>query len=200
MNLSELVRLATTPGPMQQLAQDALMEEFAADERAQGMRGRNEQFDIARFAPQYIEEYVDRPRPPMGDLSPEEQEGALTEEALARLAEMYDRQYPESALDKAGGYAKGIGDYLTSQEGVRDTGSMLADTFLPAYSQLDSYNWAKENMDKYLDLRERDPLTATGYLPLVAAGYIGSVPGLSSLVSGGRKLGLAGKTAYEGLF
>jgi hypothetical protein len=202
MTYKELVRLATEPGPMQEMAMQALAEAFAADDRADyGPAGHNEQFDIMRFAPEYMDAKMALPRGvPRGDMSPAEEEQSLRNEGGADLVAMYDRQYPESAVDQAGGALSSLGDYLTSQQGVEDVATMARDSFMPVYSQKDSYDWAAENMAKYHDLKQTDPLTATGYLPLAALGYIGTIPGAGAMVSGGRKLGKGARMLYEGLY
>lgn len=209
MTYKELVRLATEPGPMQELAMQALMQEFEADTRSENMRGRNDQFDIARFAPEYIDAKLARPRIPRGDMSQEYEDRATQEDAVNELLRMYDRQYPESlgdrakgALTSAGGALSQFGDYVTSPEGVLDTATMLRDSFGPGYSQYDSLKFADENMDKFVNHAKYgiDPLTALQYLPNAAIGYIGSVPGAAAIVSGARKLGGGTKALYEGLF
>lgn len=199
MTYKELVRLATEPGPMQELAMQALAEQFMADDRADyGPAGHNEQFDIMRFAPEYVDAKLAAPRGvPRGDM---DQDEAARMEAGRDLVNMYDRQYPELMSEQVGGALSQFGDYISSKEGVNDAATMLRNSFAPVYSQMDSANWAQENMDKYFDLRERDPLTATGYLPLAALGYVGSIPGAAALVSGGRKLGAGARALFEGLF
>lgn len=204
MTYKELVRLATEPGPMQELAIQALAEEFAADDRADyGPIGHNEQFDIMRFAPEYVDARLAAPRSgvPMGDMSREEEDESIRGRAGRELVAMYDRQYPESMLDTAKGALSQFGGYITSPEGVMDTAQMAADSFLPAYSQMDSLKWADEAMQNYHAANERgDPLSGLMFLPQAGIGYIGSIPGLSSVVAGGRKLGLGARTVYEGLF
>lgn len=198
MNYSELVRIAQTPGPMQGLAQQALMEEFQTDDRVDKVRGRNTQFDPQRYLRAYYDELGNHvPAVPEGDLSPEDwRQSKALRDVGSDLDRIYDRPWYEDAWNTA----KGIGSYLTTPEGVNSALTTARDTFAPLYSQLDSEHWARDNLDQYLSMRDYDPLSATMYLPNVALGALGMIPGVSGLMGGGRKLGKGAQMLLEGAF
>lgn len=201
MNYRELVRAAMQPGPMQDMALQALAEEYAADDRVDKIHGRNQQFDFPEYGRKYIDEYVNAPHAPAGDSGDDDSE-LRRNWAMQDLEQDYDKIYPTPWYETAKNYAGAAGDYLTSKEGIVGTGEMLGSTFLPVYSQLDSAKFAAENWDKYInaDKYNIDPLMALGYLPNAVLGSLGTIPGVSSLMSGSRKLGRGAQTLIEGMF
>lgn len=208
---AELLRLAQTPGPMQDLALRSLMEEYDTDDRVERIgRHGSEQFDPQRYLQAYYDELGDPARhekvydpdsgtwgPTPGDMPYEDwRQSAAVRDVSSDLEKIYDQPWYEDAWDMA----KSAGEYLTTPEGIQKAVETGRDTFAPIYSQLDSENWAKEGLDNYFAMRDYDPLGALMYLPQVALGTAGMIPGVSGMVGGGRKLGKGAQLVLEGSF
>lgn len=194
MNYNELVRLATTEGPMRDLALQALMDVYTADDRVDNMLPRGRGLD----AQAYVDAYADAVAPqyqsalPMGGESEDwqrQREAEMAQEAGVRdLLKLYDKPWYEDLGDMIKG--------IDPKEAALGIGTAVT----PIYSQLDSENWARENLDKYYEVSEHDPLTGLMYLPNVVLGTAGMIPGASQLVSGARKLGKGTQMLLEGMF
>ena len=200
MDYNELTRLAMTEGPMQQLALKALLRKYEATNRQARRSSHTQPFDPYKYMDEYVNAVMEQgpqSRVPSGDRDPNT---ALMEqaqnEAVAQLMKRYEVDAPW--YEDLGNIAAGIGDYVTSPEGVTNTIGLVRDTITPGFSQLDSYNWSRENMNKYWQLREKEPLTALGYLPLAGLGALGTVPGVASVIGGGRKLSAGLRGLMEG--
>ena len=196
MNRRELTRLAVLPGPLQKLAQQALQDEYDTDYRVQLQEARRAQpFDDQRYFDAYTEAALPKysRMVPSGDRSiGDSQRYTAQQEAANDLMSLY-----ESWNDKP--WYEDIADYATPENLMSGAHSIL-ESVTPGYSQVDSMKWAEENLDKYLQLRETDPLTATGYLPAALLGTFGMMPGASSMIGAGRKLSKAQQMMIESLF
>lgn len=212
MNYNELVRLATTEGPMRDLALQALMDVYTADDRVDNMLPRGRGLDAQAYVDAYAAEAEANPKLMWRDRSP-----------IAVAARAGDRSIPEMYAAAADSdtnaqymspQAAGVADLmkLYDKPWYEDLGDMIkgidpkeaalgiGNAVTPVYSQLDSENWARENLDKYFEVSEHDPLAGLMYLPNVVLGTAGMIPGASQLVSGTRKLGKGTQMLLEGMF
>lgn len=218
MDYNELARLAMSPGPMQQLALDKLLSEYEADNRVDAIHGRGAGLDPERYAREYSKAAMEQMPPiaPVGDYSPQDSREYWADRAAYRdLMDLYDTPW----YDKAMYAAKAAPGILWDSK--KELAEAARDTFVPVYTQMDSARWSADEYGKFLDsmfgpmtdkgYRDRvdeygQPSTATiedmvaagGHGALSVLGALGTIPGVASVIGGGRKLGKGWRALMEG--
>lgn len=213
MDYGELVKLAMLEGPMQDLAIDALLHEYEADDRVDRMMPRNRDIDPQAYMDAYVKFRTPR-MAPVGEGPSTPNEDWARNEAIEHLLSVYDKRVPW--YDKVADYAGAAKDLVLSPEVAKGAIDLVRDTVTPGFTQLDSYNWARDEYGAMLDsllgpdrqgLRDeygaRRSMTleelglGAGHGIQALLGAAGTVPGVASVVGGGRKLGRGWRALME---